>query len=32
MRKGDWMQTYTGKAFWPLDPRPEELDARVPGQ
>lgn len=26
MRKGDWMQTYTGKAFWPLDPRPEEID------
>lgn len=20
------MQTYTGKAFWPLDPRPEEVD------
>lgn len=26
MRKGDWMQTFTGKAFWPLDPRPEEID------
>lgn len=25
-RRGDWMQTYTGKAFWPLDPRPEEID------
>lgn len=25
-RRGDWMQTYTGKAFWPLDPRPEEVD------
>ena len=25
MRKGDWMQTYTGKQFWPLDPRPEEV-------
>jgi len=24
-RKGDWMQTYTGGAFWPLDPRPEEV-------
>lgn len=26
LRKGDWMQTFTGKAFWPLDPRPEEVD------
>lgn len=25
-RKGDWIQTFTGKAFWPLDPRPEEVD------
>ena len=25
-RIGDWMQTYTGKQFWPLDPRPEEID------
>lgn len=25
MRNGDWMQTYTGKQFWPLDPRPEEV-------
>lgn len=25
-RIGDWMQTFSGKAFWPLDPRPEELD------
>ena len=24
-RKGDWLQTYTGKAFWPLDPRAEEV-------
>lgn len=24
-RLGDWMQTYTGIAFWPLDPRPEEV-------
>lgn len=24
-RKGTWMLTATGKAFWPLDPRPEEL-------
>lgn len=26
VRKGDWVQTYTGKKFWPLDPRPEEID------
>ena len=25
-RKGDWTQTYTGKQFWPLDPRPEDID------
>jgi uncharacterized protein len=24
-RKGDWIQTYTGRKFWPLDPRPEEV-------
>lgn len=24
-RKGDWMQTYTGRQFWPLDPRPDEI-------
>jgi hypothetical protein len=24
-RKGDWMQTATGRQFWPLDPRPEEI-------
>lgn len=24
-RRGDWMQTYSGRAFWPLDPRPEEV-------
>ena len=24
-RKGDWMQTYTGRQFWPIDPRPEEI-------
>jgi uncharacterized protein len=24
-RKGDWMQTFTGLAFWPVDPRPEEI-------
>lgn len=25
-RNGDWMQTYTGRKFWPLDPRPEDFD------
>lgn len=25
-RIGGWMQTYTGKAFWPMDARPEEID------
>jgi hypothetical protein len=25
-RVGDWMQTATGKKFWPLDPRPEDVD------
>jgi hypothetical protein len=24
-RKGDWMQTFTGRQFWPIDPRPEEV-------
>lgn len=24
-RRGDWMQTFTGRAFWPLDPRPDEV-------
>lgn len=24
-RPGDWMQTFTGKRFWPLDPRPEDI-------
>lgn len=24
-RQGDWMQTATGQAFWPLDPHPEEI-------
>lgn len=26
MRKGDWIQTFTGRAFWPLDPAAEEID------
>lgn len=25
-RKGDWMQTYTGKQFWPGDPRVGDFD------
>lgn len=25
-RKGDWLQTYTGIQFWPMDPRSEEID------
>ena len=25
-RLGDWMQTHSGRQFWPLDPRPEEID------
>lgn len=24
--RGEWMQTATGRAFYPLDPRPEEID------
>lgn len=24
-RLGDWMLTYTGRQFWPLDPRPEDV-------
>ena len=24
-RDGDWMQTATGRQFWPLDPRPSEI-------
>jgi uncharacterized protein len=24
-RHGNWMQTYTGKQFWPLDPRASEI-------
>lgn len=27
-RIGDWMQTYTGLKFWPLDPREDEVDIR----
>jgi hypothetical protein len=25
-RKGDWAQIYSGKKFWPLDPKSEEVD------
>ena len=25
-RRGDWMQTFTGKRFYPLSPRPEDID------
>ncbi|WP_428673671.1 phosphohydrolase [Reyranella sp.] len=25
-RIGDWMLTATGRQFWPLDPRPDEID------
>jgi len=25
-RRGNWMQTSTGRPFWPLDPRPEDFD------
>ncbi len=25
-RKGDWMQTYSGGKFWPLDPRASEVN------
>lgn len=24
-RQGDWMQTYTGGTYWPLDPRADEV-------
>lgn len=24
-RPGDWMQTYSARQFWPMDPRPEEI-------
>lgn len=26
VRKGDWLSTYTGKQFYPLDPREEDVD------
>lgn len=27
-RQGDWIETYTGRQFWPVDPRPEDVDIR----
>lgn len=24
--RGEWMQTFTGRVFYPLDPRPEDID------
>lgn len=24
-RQGDWMQTISGRQFWPIDPRPEDV-------
>lgn len=27
-RKGDWMQTFLGLRFWPMDPRPEDVSFR----
>lgn len=24
--RGDWMQTFTGRRFYPLDPKPEDID------
>lgn len=26
--RGDWMQTFSGLRFYPLDPRPDEIDPR----
>lgn len=25
-RNGAWIQTFTGKQFWPMDPKPDEVD------
>ena len=25
-RAGDWLQTHSGRQFWPLDPRPDDVD------
>jgi hypothetical protein len=26
VREGQWIQTFSGKQFWTIDPRPEEID------
>lgn len=26
VRRGDWIQTFTGRQFWPIDPRPEDVE------
>lgn len=26
--RGNWMQTFTGRQFYPMDPRPEDVDGR----
>ena len=26
IRKGNWFQTFTGRSYWPADPRPEDID------
>ena len=26
--RGDWMETYTGRKFYPFDPKPEDIDIR----
>ncbi len=28
MPRGNWIQTYTGRQFWPLDPRPVDIDLK----
>ncbi len=25
-RAGDWMKTFTGRQFWPIDPQPQDID------
>ncbi len=27
-REGGWIRTFTGRPFWPVDPRPEDIDGR----
>jgi hypothetical protein len=27
-RTGAWVETYTGQQYWPMDPRPEDVDIR----